>query len=69
MWQTAGYIIFGLAYLVIYIRTHEFKHLEMTRGITLTEDQAEKLTKAFSERYRAKEDLNKTAPMRDDMAR
>lgn len=29
MWQTAGYIIFGLAYLVIYIRTHEFKHLEM----------------------------------------
>ena len=41
----------------------------MTRGITLTEDQAEKLTKALSERYRAKEDLNKTAPMRNDMAR
>lgn len=29
MWQTAGYIIFGIAFLVIYIRTHEFKHLEM----------------------------------------
>lgn len=32
-------------------------------------EQAKKLTKSLVERYRAKEDLNKTTPMRNDMAR
>lgn len=51
------------------IRDWSADHERMSRGITLTEDQAEKLTKSLVERYRAKEDLNKTAPMRNDMAR
>ena len=51
------------------IRDWSADHDRMSRGITLTEDQAEKLTKSLVERYRAKEDLNKTAPMRNDMAR
>ena len=51
------------------IRNWSADHERMSRGITLTEDQAEKLTKSLVERYRAKEDLNKTAPMRNDMAR
>ena len=43
---------------------------EKRKDLGMTQMQlAEKLTKAFSERYRAKEELNKTAPMRDDMAR
>lgn len=32
-------------------------------------EQAKKLTKSLVESYRAKEDLNKTTPMRNDMAR
>ena len=51
------------------IRDWSADHERMSRGITLTEEQAEKLTKSLVERYRAKEDLNKTAPMRNDMAR
>ena len=51
------------------IRDWSADHERMSRGITLTEQQAEKLTKSLVERYRAKEDLNKTAPMRNDMAR
>lgn len=51
------------------IRDWSADHERMSRGITLTEDQAEKLTKSLVERYRAKDDLNKTAPMRNDMAR
>ena len=51
------------------IRDWSADHERMSRGITLTEDQAEKLTKSLVERYRAKEDLNKTTPMRNDMAR
>ena len=51
------------------IRDWSADHERMSRGITLTEQQAEKLTKSLVERYRAKDDLNKTAPMRNDMAR
>ena len=43
-------------------------YLRPSRGITLTEEQAKKLTKPLVERYRAKEDLNKTTPMREDYA-
>ncbi|MGX8773894.1 MAG: YdbC family protein [Bacillota bacterium] len=51
------------------IRDWSADHERMSRGITLTEQQAEKMTKSLVERYRTKEDLNKTAPMRNDMAR
>ena len=50
------------------IRDWSADHERMSRGITLTEEQAKKLTKSLVERYRAKEDLNKTTPMREDYA-
>ena len=51
------------------IRDWDPSHERMTRGITLTEDQAEKLTHALVDRYRNREERNANAPMRDDMAR
>lgn len=51
------------------IRDWSPDHERMTRGITLTEEQAEKLTHALVERYRDKAERNANAPMRDDMAR
>lgn len=51
------------------IRDWDSSHERMSRGITLTEEQAEKLTKSLSERYRSIADMHKTPPMRDDMAR
>ncbi len=51
------------------IRDWSADHERMSRGITLTEEQAENLTKALSDRYRSRGDLYKAPPMRDDMAR
>ena len=48
------------------IRSWSPDHQKMTRGITLTETQAEKLAQILSERYR---DRNITAPNRDTMER
>ena len=44
-------------------------HDRMSRGITLTEDQAMKMTKALVERYRVRSAQEHTTPMRDDYAR
>ena len=41
----------------------------MSRGITLTEDQAMKMTKALVDRYRARANQEHSTPMRDDYAR
>ena len=43
----------------------------MSRGITLTEDQAMKMTKALVDRYRtrANQEHAAPAPMREDYAR
>ena len=53
------------------VRDWNERHDRMSRGITLTEDQAMKLTKALVDRYRAKanEEHAAPAPMRDDYAR
>ena len=41
----------------------------MSRGITLTEDQAMKMTKALVDRYRARSAQEHSTPMRDDYTR
>ena len=41
----------------------------MSRGITLTEDQAMKMTKALVDRFREKSVQEHSTPMRDDYAR
>lgn len=51
------------------IRDWDSSHERMTRGITLTEDQAEKLTAALVDRYRARGEMKTPTPMRDSMAR
>lgn len=51
------------------IRDWDSSHERMSRGITLTEEQAEKLTAALVDRYRARGEMNTPTPMRDDMAR
>ena len=48
------------------IRSWSPDHQRMTRGITLTETQAEKLAHILSERYR---DRNISAPIRDNEER
>ena len=48
------------------IRDWEPSHERMTRGITLTEQQAEKLAQAIGQRML---DRQKSAPERDDFAR
>ena len=50
------------------IRDWSADHERMSRGITLTEEQAKTMTKALVERYRNME-VAKTAPNRDDMVR
>ena len=44
-------------------------HDRMSRGITLTEDQAMKMTKALVDRFRARANQEHSTPMRDDYAR
>ena len=41
----------------------------MSRGITLTEDQAMKMTKALVDRYRSRASQDHSAPMREDYTR
>ena len=50
------------------VRDWNSSHTRMSRGITLTEDQAMKLTKALVDRYRSRAQEHST-PMRDDYAR
>ena len=53
------------------VRDWNGSHDRMSRGITLTEEQAEKMTRALVDRYRsrANQEHAAPAPMRDDMAR
>ena len=53
------------------VRDWNSSHERMSRGITLTEEQAMKLTKALVDRYRtrASKEHAAPAPMRDDMAK
>ena len=51
------------------VRDWNEKHDRMSRGITLTEDQAMKMTKALVERYRVRSAQEHTTPRRDDCAR
>lgn len=51
------------------IRDWSGDHERMSRGITLTEEQAMKMTKALVDRYRARANQEHAAPMRDDYAR
>lgn len=55
--------------LIDCIRDWDPSHERMSRGITLTEEQAEKLTAALVQRYRDKAERSAGAPLRDDMAR
>ena len=49
--------------------TDENGNLKMTRGITLTEEQAEKLAKHLSERYHVRAEKEHVSPAKEDMAR
>ena len=53
------------------VRDWNESHERMSRGITLTEEQAMKMTKALVDRYRsrANQEHADPAPMRDDYAR
>ena len=53
------------------VRDWNASHERMSRGITLTEEQAMKMTKALVDRYRsrANQEHAAPAPMRDDYAR
>ena len=51
------------------IREWSESHDRMTRGITLTEEQAMKMTKALVDRYRARSAQEHSTPMREDYAR
>lgn len=51
------------------VRDWNSSHDRMSRGITLTEEQAEKMTKALVQRFRARAEHNLNKPARDDMAR
>ena len=44
-------------------------HDRMSRGITLTEDQAMKMTKALVDRFRARSAQEHATPIRDAMER
>ena len=50
------------------VRDWNSSYTRMSRGITLTEDQAMKMTKALVDRYRSRAQEHST-PMRDDCAR
>ena len=49
--------------------TDENGNLKMTRGITLTEEQAEKLAKHLSERYHVRAEKEHVSPAKEDIAR
>ena len=51
------------------VRDWNDSHDRMSRGITLTEEQAMKMTKALVDRYRARANQEHSTPMRDDYAR
>ena len=51
------------------VRDWNSSHDRMSRGITLTEDQAMKMTKALVDRYRARSAQEHSTPMRDDYTR
>ena len=51
------------------VRDWNGKHDRMSRGITLTEDQAMKMTKALADRFRARAAQEHSTPMKDDYAR
>ena len=51
------------------VRDWNSSHDRMSRGITLTEEQAEKMTTALVQRFRARAEHNLNKPARDDMAR
>ena len=51
------------------IRDWSPDHKRMSRGITLTEDQAMEMTKVLVQRYRARAERSANYPGRDDMAR
>ena len=51
------------------VRDWNEKHDRMSRGITLTEDQAMKMARALADRFRAKSVQEQTTPMRDDYVR
>ena len=52
------------------IRDWSEDHTRMSRGVTLTEAQAEKMTMAIVQRFRTKAEQNLSAPAKDhDMAR
>lgn len=51
------------------IRDWSSDHMRMSRGITLTEEQAEKMTMALVQRFRARAEHNLNKPTKDDMAR
>ena len=51
------------------IRDWNATHERMSRGITLTEDQALRMTKALADRFRAKSVQEHSTPIRDNYAR
>lgn len=51
------------------IRDWSPDHQKMSRGITITEDQAMKMTKALVDRYRARSAKEHTTSARNDYAR
>ena len=51
------------------VRDWNSAHDRMSRGITLTEDQAMKMTMALDDRFRARSAQEHSTPMRDDYAR
>ena len=51
------------------VRDWNEAHDRMSRGITLTEEQAKNLTKALVDRFRARSAQEHSTPMRDDYAR
>ena len=51
------------------IRDWSETHERMSRGITLTEEQAMKLTKALADRFRSRARQEHAAPVKDDYTR
>ena len=51
------------------VRDWDENHERMSRGITLTEDQAMKMTRALVDRYRSRASQDHSTPMREDYTR
>ena len=51
------------------VRDWSSDHQRMSRGITLTEEQAMKMTKALVDRFRSRANMEHATPLRDDYAR